>query len=335
MTILGHDREVATFYSAMRGDRAPHAWLMAGPEGIGKASLAHLFARQLLSEAADPQLSGDAANDHPTIRLCDASSHPDLYVLERLPKDVKAVRDLDRRDWPEGLERVRNISVDQVRGLRAACALKPSLSPRRIIIVDSIDDLERGAANAMLKTLEEPPAGTIFLLVTHAPGRLLPTIRSRCRMVRFDPLKGDVMTAILSTKLPGSSPSEIAALVIQGGGSPGKALSLAGLGLDTLYDTLVQIASDGDPTNARRAALASSFTARTQARYEAFLAMVPSYLSHRARSATGAELARTISGWEDAQRLGASASGGSLDPASVALRLSAIVASLAPTGASA
>jgi DNA polymerase III subunit delta' len=335
MTIKGHDDQIAAFYAAMRGERAPHAWLMAGPEGIGKASLAHLFARQLLSEAADPRLSGDVADDHPTVRLCDAYSHPDLYSLERLPKDAKAVRDLDRREWPPGLERVRNISVEQVRGLRAACALKPSLSARRIIIVDSIDDMERGAANALLKTLEEPPAGTVFLLVTHAPGRLLPTIRSRCRMVRFAPLEDDVMTAILSSKLSDSSPSEVATLVAQAGGSPGKALALAGLGLDQLYDALVRIESDGDPTNAQRAALALSFTARTQARYEAFLGMVPNYLSQRARTATGAQLARTLAAWEDAQRLGVSASGGSLDPASVALRLSAIVASLAPAGASA
>lgn len=335
MTILGHEREVAAFYAAMRGHRAPHAWLLAGPEGVGKANLANLFARQLLSEAADPSISGVVADDHQTVRLCDAHSHPDLVVLERLPKDAKAVRDLDRRDWPMTLERVRNISVDQVRGLRAACTLKPSLSGRRLVIVDSIDDMERGAANALLKTLEEPPEGTIFLLVTHAPGRLLLTIRSRCRVVRFSALSDDVMTAFLSSKLPNASSAEKAALMAQASGSPGKALALAGLGLDQLYKTLVEIAVDGDPTNAQRAALATSFNARTQARYEAFLDLVPSFLSQRARSANGAELAKAISGWEEAQRLGMSASGGSLDPVAVALRLSAIVASLAPTGASA
>ncbi len=319
----------------MVGNRPPHAWLVAGPKGIGKASLAHRFTRQLLAESADPQVFGDVPPNHPTVRLCDAFSHPDLFVLERLPKDAKTVRDLDRRDWPANLERARNISIDQVRGLRASCSLKPSLSERRIIVVDAIDDMERGAANALLKILEEPPAGTIFLLISHAPGRLLPTIRSRCRLLRFEGLADDVMTSVLAAGVPGISSGEIGALVQQGKGSPGRAMAMAGLDLDKLQAAIAKIAAHGDPDNAERSALALSFTPRTQARFEAFLGMVPQYLSQRARGEEGAALAHTIACWEEACRLGTSASGGSLDPAAVALRISAIVASLAPTRASA
>ena len=105
-------------------------------------------------------------------------SHPDFKLLERLPK-------------ANSEELARSITVDQVRGLQPLFATTPSLSPRRVVLIDAIDDLERSAANALLKNLEEPPAGTIFLLVSHAPGRLLPTIRSRCRLLRFDPLDDD------------------------------------------------------------------------------------------------------------------------------------------------
>ncbi len=335
MTILGHEREVAAFRSSMSGDRAPHAWLMAGPKGIGKASLAQQFARQLLAEAADPNLIEEIREDHPIARLCDAFSHPDLYLLDRLPKDAKSVRDLDRREWPQNLERVRNISIEQVRNLRTACALKPSLSDRRLIIVDSIDDMERGAANALLKILEEPPKGTIFILVSHTPGRLLPTIRSRCRLLRFRGLAPDVMTTILSRTLPEADRDEIATLIGQSGGSAGRALALSGLGLDKLYQVIARIAAHGDTNNIERAALAQSFNPRTQRRYEAFLELVPQFLSELTRKADAKNRGKTIACWEDAQRLAKSAAGGSLDPAAVSLRMSAIVASLAPTQSSA
>ncbi len=335
MTILGHEHEVAAFRSAMSGERAPHAWLMTGPQGIGKASLALRFARQLLAEATDPGLKHEMTEDHPIARLCDAFSHPDLYLLDRLPKDAKSVRDLDRRQWPQTLERVRNISIEQVRTLRTACALKPSLSERRLIIVDSVDDMERAAANALLKILEEPPAGTVFLLISHAPGRLLPTVRSRCRMLRFRALRHDVMAAILSGNLPEASEDEIDSLIGRSGGSASRALSLSGLGLDTLYEAVARIAADGDANNIERAALALLFNSRTQRRYEAFLDLVPHFLCQRARNASEPERGKIIASWESAKRIANAAAGGSLDPAAVALRLTGIVASLAPARQSA
>src|SRR6202012_4948803 len=106
-----------------------------------------------------------------------------------------------------------SISIDQVRTLQAMFATTPSLSRRRVIVIDAIDDLERPAANALLKNLEEPPAGTIFLLASHAPGRLLPTIRSRCRLLRFETLGDDAMAAIIREEIPEASVEEVAALV--------------------------------------------------------------------------------------------------------------------------
>src|SRR3546814_17525916 len=101
-------------------------------------------------------------------------------------------------------------------------------------MIDAAEELERGAANALLKNLEEPPAGTLFLLVSHAPGRLLPTIRSRCRMLRFSPLRDDEMETVLRAELPDADIHAIAALLAAGEGSPVRALVLSGFYLSCL-----------------------------------------------------------------------------------------------------
>ena len=129
----------------------------------------------MLADAAGPPVDApglDVPDDHPAARLVAAGSHPDLMRLERLARDG-------------GTELARSINVDQVRGLQRLFATTPSMSPWRAVVIDAIDDLERGGANALLKNLEEPPPNTVFLLVSHAPERLLPTIRSRCRLLRL------------------------------------------------------------------------------------------------------------------------------------------------------
>ncbi len=128
--------------------RIHHAWLLAGPEGVGKALFADKAALRMLAEGAGPVAAAglDVPDDHPTARLVAAGSHPDLMRLERLTKDG-------------GTELARSINVEQVRGLQRLFATTASMSPRRAVVIDAIDDLERGAANALLKNLEEPPAG--------------------------------------------------------------------------------------------------------------------------------------------------------------------------------
>ena len=161
--------------AAWQSRKLHHAWLLAGPRGVGKALFAQAAARAVLAEAAGPpvDLPGlETPDDHPIVRLVDAGSHPDLRA--RAARTTKTG------------ELARNISVDQVRDAQRSCsASTPSMSPWRAVVIDSVDDLEAPAANALLKMLEEPPANSLFLLVSHAPGRLLPTIRSRCRMLDF------------------------------------------------------------------------------------------------------------------------------------------------------
>jgi DNA polymerase-3 subunit delta' len=158
-----------------RRGRLHHAWLISGPEGIGKALFADKAALRVLAEGAGPPVDAPGSTCRTSTasrKLVAAGSHPDLMRLERLPKD-------------SGGELARSITVDQVRGLQRCSRPPPSFSPWRVVVIDAIDDLERPAANALLKNLEEPPPNSLFLLVSHAPERLLPTIRSRCRQLRL------------------------------------------------------------------------------------------------------------------------------------------------------
>lgn len=324
--IIGHDAEIATLLGALRGDRPHHAWLLAGPQGLGKASIAMAAAARLLAEAAGPAPAGeDLALDpgHPAAHLLEAGSHPDFILLDRLPADRKE-REKPRAEW--GSERARNINIDQVRALGPRFATRPTFSNRRFVVIDAIDDLERGAANALLKSLEEPPAGTVFLLVSHAPGRLLPTIRSRCRLLRFAPLGDADMRAALAARLPDAKPSEIDALVAAGEGAPGRALAFAGLDIGALDAAMAEIARTGDPDNRHRAALARALALKAAApRYEAFLGRAPSFLAAKARKRGGGE---AVELWSEARELANSALGLSLDPQQTAFRLGTLIAGL-------
>jgi DNA polymerase-3 subunit delta' len=205
------------------------------------------------------------------------------------------------------------------------------MSPWRVVIIDSIDDLERAAANALLKNLEEPPPFSLFLLVSHATERLLPTIRSRTRQLRLSPLDDDAMTSALRAALPEAGSSEIHDLVQAGKGSPGRALAFRGLDIAGLDRAMAELAGKGDPTNVRRSALAQSLAPKSaQPRYEAFLARAPSVVAAEARTRRGPALAEALRLWERAQALAASAKHLSLEPESVVFELAGILATLAP-----
>jgi DNA polymerase-3 subunit delta' len=317
----GHDAAVAAFRDALDAGRLHHAWLISGPEGIGKGLFAQKAAlRVLASGQGRVEAPGlDVPDEHPSARLAAAGSHPDLMRLERLPRETGAG------------ELARSISVDQVRGLSRLFSTTASMSPWRVVIVDSIDDLERGAANALLKNLEEPPPHSLFLLVSHAPERLLPTIRSRCRPLRLAPLGDDAMASALKAALPEANAREIADLAAAGQGAPGRALAFQGLDIAALDRAMAELAREGDSTNARRSALAQSLAAKSaQPRYEAFLARAPRLIAAEAKARTGPALAQALGAWEQAQALASSATHLSLEPESTVFELSGLLASLAP-----
>ncbi|WP_340264900.1 DNA polymerase III subunit delta' [Sphingobium mellinum] len=316
--LIGHDRQVATLLAAVRSGRLHHGWILAGPNGVGKATFARAFALRLLAEAAGPPVAAeglDVPADHPVARLIDAESHPDYAELRCLEKESGTAR---------------NITVDQVRGLQRLIQSAPSLSPRRVVIIDSADDLERGAANALLKSLEEPPADMLFLLVSHAPGRLLPTIRSRCRTLRFDPLDDAQMRDALRASGEALSPGEIDSLVEAGEGAPGRALRYAGLDIGEIDRTLAAIANDGDAGNVRRLALAKALSTKAaRPRYEAFLERAPAFIAQAARQRSGDALRVALDRWEAARQLAGGAVILSLEPGAVTFELAGHVAALA------
>jgi DNA polymerase-3 subunit delta' len=223
----------------------------------------------------------------------------------------------------------RNITVDQVRSLGDLFDLTPALSPWRVVVIDSIDDLEKSAANALLKMLEEPPANTIFFLVSHAPGRLLPTIRSRCRRLDFQALDDGAMTSVLSYHVElGSAEGE--QVLAAAGGSAGLALALVQLDLIELEKAAVAILRKGDRTNKRRSDLASELGKRGAGdRYAAFLEILPSLIARETRKLSGAPRQRAVEAYSKARELVAIAPRLSLDPASTVFQLGGILASIA------
>ncbi|MGJ8537746.1 MAG: DNA polymerase III subunit delta' [Parasphingopyxis sp.] len=320
MTLFGQDRAVHAFRDALDSGRLHHAWLLAGPRGVGKALFADLAAQRVLAEAAQPEGLGKGLTvpeTHPTAHLIDAGSHPDLRRLSRLPRDRK----------PDEL--ARNITVDQIRGIQSLFATTPSMSDWRAVVIDAIDDLERPAANALLKNLEEPPAKCVFLLVCHSPGRILPTIRSRCRMLRFSRLSDDAMTAAIAQALPDLNPEERAALVRIGNGAPGQALRYAGLDIAALDATISALIAKGDRGSSVRATLAQSLALKkAQPRYEAFLERAPAAIAAHARNLSGKSLETAISAWEEARSLAGGAQRLSLDPQTTVFALAGLLASL-------
>lgn len=320
--LYGHDAAVEAFRAGLDSGRLHHAWLIIGPEGVGKALFADKAALRVLAEAAGPVAAPglDVPDDHPTARLIAAGSHPDLMRLERLAKE-------------SGTELARSINVDQVRGLQRLFSTTASMSPWRAVVIDSIDDLEPAAANALLKNLEEPPPSTVFLLVSHSPDRLLPTIRSRCRLLRLAPLSAQAMTSALEAALPDADPAEMLALCAAGEGAPGRAIAWRGLDVEGLDRAMRQLATEGDPTSARRAQLAQSLSLKSaQPRYEAFLTRAPSLIAAIARQRSGPALAEALRLWERASGLAAAARRLSLDPHSTAFELAGMLAALAPAG---
>ncbi len=241
--LVGHDvieRELERLY---RAGRLPHAILLTGPRGIGKATLAFRFARFLLAatedrqiNAAEPDFLGGGAPktglaidpDNGVFHRVAAGGHADLLTVERA--------------WDPRRRRLRGeIVVEDTREIAAFFRLTAAEEGWRIVIVDGAEEMNRNAANALLKILEEPPDRALLLLVSHNPGRLLPTIRSRCRRLGMAPLPLTLTTELLRRYRPQLDPTEAESLAALSGGSIGRAIELADAGGLGLYRSLVEL----------------------------------------------------------------------------------------------
>ena len=217
--LVGHVKAREEMLRAFASGRAHHAWLISGAPGVGKATLAWHMARLLLAfpgtAIAEAPEDGVAEN-HPVFQQMAALAHPDFFLLRRTrSKDGKRLR--------------AQIAVEDARALGHFLSLTSAAGGRRVVIIDAADEMNRETANAILKMLEEPPPNTYFFLVSHAPGRLLPTIRSRCLRLALSPLSEREVRLALEG-VPVLAEVDEAALeraIGMSGGAPGRALDLA------------------------------------------------------------------------------------------------------------
>ncbi|OYU15676.1 MAG: DNA polymerase III subunit delta' [Alphaproteobacteria bacterium PA4] len=315
--MIGHDEQVAAFCAAFTTQRPHHAWLLTGPQGLGKALFAETAAAWLM--AGRPAGQGfDGAEGSQAAALIAAGSHPDFGRLVRTEDDKGKLRSV--------------IRVDEVRALQPLFRQTPSIAEWRVVIVDSADEMNVQSANALLKNLEEPPERTLFFLISHMPGRLLPTIRSRCRALRFSRLSDAQVDRVLGN-FAGLDDDDRAALVQMAEGAPGRALRFAETGIAALAETLADLAvTPRAAAPAKALALARTLAGKANTpRYEAFLELAPAMLAQAARTRRGPALARTLADWEAASQLAAGAIALSLDPQAVVFDIAGRVAALAET----
>jgi DNA polymerase III subunit delta' len=298
--LVGHEAAEKTLIESAASGRMPHAWLITGPEGIGKATLAYRFARYLLSGAGS-DLFGAAPSslhvdpDDPVFRRVSSGGHAD-FLSVALGLNAKTGKPLSE------------IAVGDVREIAEFLHLTPAEGGHRVVVVDSVDAMNRHGANALLKILEEPPARAVLILVCHAPGRLIATIRSRCRKLPLRPLSDAQVQDLLARYVPAMDADDRAALARLAEGSPGRALALYEQGGLDLYAELMAAVGEGESKRRHR------FAEKSARGDDSFRAATGLYLWWLARAIRAAALktdappaetgaARRISACRDLDRL--------------------------------
>ncbi len=290
---IGREAVEHDLRGTIAGGALSHGWIIAGPKGAGKATLAYRIARAMLDPAAlMNDHSFDMPPDNRTFRLIAQGAHPDVFIAERA--------------WNEKTSRYQSdITVETIRKLTLFLNRTAALGGYRVAIIDSADDLNRNAANALLKALEEPPADTLLLLLSAAPGRLIATIRSRCRRIDLRPLEDPEIIALLKREELAEG-EEAARIAAHAGGRPGYALTLAageGAGAITLADGFLGAARKGGEITQITSALAGK---AGDAKWEIFKQAVLECLSDGALAAAcGAALEGPLAGAAPASLLSA------------------------------
>lgn len=294
----------------LRSERMHHGWLLAGKAGLGKVDFALAAARELVAEPGVPQPAGD---------------HPDIIVLTYGPKDDKGEKaQADGKPF----ELARSIRIKQIRAMQKRLNTRPTLGARRAIIIHPADDLEVASANALLKSLEEPPQGTFFLLVVNRPARLLPTIRSRCRTLRFSALSDAALAKMLADEGLPTDPAMLAAAE----GSFGAAMRFAEQNLAPVAELMAHLLTQGDEGFAQRGKLAALIGPRAdRGRLQAVLELAQSSAARLARTTPdAAHRARLIDAYGALVRLAAQAPTYNFDTGLLTFEIGSLLVAAAP-----
>lgn len=282
--LVGHERVMDAFIAAAQGGRLPHAWLLCGPQGVGKASFAYLAARQMLALDNPTSLSAlSPAQDSEVSHLLETSIHPDLYVL--------------KRSYNLKTGKFRNdISVEETVAMKNFFHLSAARGGWRVAIIDAIEEMNKYSVNALLKLIEEPPEKCLFLIVCHHPGRVLDTIRSRCRQLHFNALGEADLRQIIAGKLDGVDANEAAAAAFLADGSAGRALALTEFGGFELYREMVGVMETLPQLDIERVhALASRFGTRAAPEsFALFCYLFAAWLHRYAKSAATGEVFQPV-----------------------------------------
>ena len=307
--LQGHEEPARQWQAAVGSDKLHHAWLLSGPRGIGKMHFAIEAGRKLVG--------GDAP----------ATEHPDIHILSQLPKDEKEDK---KRAEGKPFERKRNIGVGQVRSMQKRLTTRPTLGDKRVIIIDAADDMERSASNALLKSLEEPPSGSHFLLVSHQPSKLLPTIRSRCRALRFAALSEEQLRHVLAKQDVDATPEALHAAIEGANGSPGLALQLIALKLGEVRKAMAHILEGGDPHFEARAALANAIGPRPdRERLAAVVSLARSLLAKNMAKGSREDFSARHTAYLECERLAAEIATFNYDPGLLAMEIGSLLANAA------
>ncbi|HKS62449.1 MAG TPA: DNA polymerase III subunit delta', partial [Xanthobacteraceae bacterium] len=293
LTLHGHVEAEHAFLDAYRGSRMPHAWLIGGSRGIGKATLAYRMARFVFahpdtaSSAVQNAESLALAPDNPAVRRVAAQGHSDLLALERVEDDKGKISTV--------------IPVDMVRKTIGFFGSTAGEGGWRVCIVDSADELNAAGANALLKILEEPPAKSLLLVVSHAPGRLLPTIRSRCRRLALRPLSGeDVARSLADALQRDATEADIKAAATASDGSVARALDLLGGTALKVREQVNTLLGALPAVNPRDLHALGDALGRDESAFAAFVDAVRDWLSARVTAARAepSRLARFAEVWD-------------------------------------
>ncbi len=305
--VVGHDAAEGLFLDAVNQQRIHHGWLITGPKGIGKATFAMRIARFLLSRnpgiatTADQGLFGDDLpaldyetlsldEDDPVARRIESGGHGGLSVVQRSVNDTTGKL---RKD----------IVISDIRKLSSFFSQTASEGGWRVAIIDAADEMNTSAANALLKLLEEPPEKSILLLVAHSPGRLLPTLKSRCRQLPLLPLPSESLRAVLSARYPDLPADDLAAAAAMAAGAPGKAVELIGRsGLDIYRQLATVLASTPTFDMPQIHALAAKLgSVKADADYRIFIEMFLGWLQRLIRQQVSGDVAPDIMAGESDQ----------------------------------